>query len=276
MPELPEVETIVRELAGPLPGRRILDARVLRPDLLDLAPGEFEDTLRDRRIEAVERRGKNVVLFLSGSLVLRVNLGMTGRLLFVHGPPGPATSSHLGVKLLLGPAGALLYDDVRRFGRIHLLTLPEWRRASDRLGPEPLDPSLTPAAFRALLAPSRSPLRSWLLDQSHVAGVGNIYANEALFLARLHPARPAGTLKPDEARTLLAGLRTVLEEAIEARGTTLRDYRTASGQEGGYGRDLRVYGREGGPCIRCKSPVRRIVFGNRSAFFCPRCQPEAP
>lgn len=276
MPELPEVETIVRELAGPLPGRRILDARVLRPDLLDLPPGEFEDTLRDRIIEAVERRGKNIVLSLSGSLVLRVNLGMTGRLLFVHGPPGRATSSHLGVKLLLRPAGALLYDDVRRFGRIHLLTLPEWHLASDRLGPDPLDPSLTPRAFRTLLASSRSPLRSWLLDQSHVAGVGNIYANEALFRARLHPTRPAGTLKPDEAHALLVGLRTVLDEAIEARGTTLRDYRTASGQEGGYGRDLRVYRREGRPCVRCKSPVRRIVFGNRSAFFCPRCQPEAP
>lgn len=274
MPELPEVETIVRGLRPVLPGRRIREAQVLRNDLLRVSSGAFRAGLQDRELLEVGRRGKNVVLTLSDSLRLVVNLGMTGRLLFLSGPPGEASSAHLGIKLSLAPPGALLYDDVRRFGHLLLLSEEAWREESARLGPEPLDPALTPEDFHALLSASRSPVRSWLLDQTHLAGVGNIYANEALFRAHIHPARPGHTVTPEESRALLEGLRRVLTDAIRARGTTLRDYRTASGGTGGYGVELEVYGRDGSACPRCKAPVRRIVFGNRSAFFCPRCQPE--
>jgi formamidopyrimidine-DNA glycosylase len=137
-----------------------------------------------------------------------------------------------------------------------------------------LDPSLRAPRFHDLLLRSRSPIRSWLLDQTKIAGIGNIYATEALFRAGIHPHRPARSTDEEEASRLLGAIRRVLSEAIRARGTTLRDYRTASGDRGSFGPSLQVYGREGQPCLRCKTPVQRVVFGNRSSFFCPRCQPE--
>ncbi len=276
MPELPEVETIVRQLAPVLPGSRITRVLVHRPDLLGGAfPHLFRTSLRGREIHQVLRRGKNIVVRLSPPGFLVVNLGMTGRLLlrpsFSRGP----SVSHKGITFHLDLPGTLFYTDIRRFGLLRFRTAEEWGEESMRLGPEPLDPGFSPRAFHTLLRASRSPVRSWLLDQRHLAGVGNIYALESLFRAGVHPARPARTLDRAEAGALLRGLREVLRNAIEARGTTLRDYRTASGEEGGFGQALLVYGREGEPCSRCKTPVRRSVFGNRSAFFCPRCQPEA-
>jgi formamidopyrimidine-DNA glycosylase len=141
------------------------------------------------------------------------------------------------------------------------------------LGPEPLDLGLTPEELQGLLARSRSPIRSWLLDQTHIAGIGNIYASEALFRSGIHPRRPARSLGLSETEAFLEAMRAVLNEAIRARGTTLRDFRTASGDPGGFEPSLQAYGREGSPCPRCNTPIERIVFGNRSAFFCPHCQP---
>jgi formamidopyrimidine-DNA glycosylase len=274
MPELPEVETIVRQLAPSLPGSAIREVEVLHPGLLREDAKSFSANLRGATILEVTRRGKNIVLSLSPPQVLVVNLGMTGRILLPPRGEDPVPPGHLAVAFHLAPEGVLWYDDVRRFG--HLLRFDEaaWEKESSRLGPEPLDPTLTPAAFHRALSASRTPVRSWLLDQTRLAGVGNIYANEALYRSRVHPARRAASLSSGEARALLTSLREVLKEAIRARGTTLRDYRTANGESGGFGPRLRIYGREGEPCPRCNLPIQRVVFANRSAFLCPRCQPE--
>lgn len=276
MPELPEVETIVRELAGPVPGHRIRRVVVRRADLLRESRQSFRVGLEGREVMAVSRRGKNILLHLSGEEFLLVNLGMTGQLLFHPPDSDEDLPRHLALAFLLEAGGALLYADARRFGHLRRYSRDAWEAESRRLGPEPLGRALTPTRFHTAVQRSRSPIRSWLLDQTRVAGIGNIYANESLFNAGIHPLRQARSLTEDESKALLKGIRDVLRRAIRARGTTLRDYRTATGGEGGFGPALQVYGREGEGCPACKTPVERVVFSNRSAFFCPRCQQESP
>ncbi|MGD2120972.1 MAG: bifunctional DNA-formamidopyrimidine glycosylase/DNA-(apurinic or apyrimidinic site) lyase [Gemmatimonadota bacterium] len=283
MPELPEVETVVRQLAAAVPGHHISKVDVLHADLLAEPEESFRIALQNTRIESVTRRGKNLILSLSAPesrrcSLLVVNLGMTGQLLFFQGTPGEPygegrrAPSHPAIVFSLEPSSTLVYADVRRFGSLRIFSPHEWKIESARLGPEPLDPDLAPHHFHGSLSRSRSPIRSWLLDQKHLAGIGNIYAAEALFRAGIHPQRAARCLSRKEAERLLDSLRDVLSEAIEARGTTLRDYRTASGDLGGFGPALEAYGRDGEPCVRCNTPIQRVVFGNRSAFFCPECQ----
>ncbi len=201
-----------------------------------------------------------------------VNLGMTGALLPDPPADGPGAATHPAVVFELD-RGRLVYDDVRRFGRLEAMDRERFETWSEALGPEPLAPDFSAEDLRRILAGSRSPVRSRLLDQRRLAGVGNIYANEALWRARVHPARPCRELTADDARRLHEALRAVLREAVEAGGTTIRDYRNADGDPGSFGRRLRAYGREGEPCPRCDTPLRRIVFGNRSAYHCPSCQP---
>ncbi|MFW6201232.1 MAG: bifunctional DNA-formamidopyrimidine glycosylase/DNA-(apurinic or apyrimidinic site) lyase [Gemmatimonadota bacterium] len=274
MPELPEAETIVRDLRGRVVDRTILSTDVTHADVLapDLEPSTLADALRDRRIAAVDRRGKNVVLTVDPDRILVVNLGMTGRLVTSDAPAANGLG-HVAVRFHLDDGHALLYDDVRRFGRIELHSPASWReRQASSLGIEPLSDEFTGERLHELSSASRSPIRNWLLDQRRVAGIGNIYANEALYRAGIHPARPANTLDADDAARLRAALRAVLREAIEARGTTLRDYRDSRGEAGRFEPRLRVYGREGEPCPDCGGTIERIVIGNRSAFVCPGCQ----
>ena len=275
MPELPEVETIVRGLSSQLPGRSFRGVDVFHPDLLDESSASFQARIAESKITHVGRRGKNILLSLGDPGVLVVNLGMTGRLLFLGPGDDPVLPTHLALTFPLAPDGSLLYADSRRVGRLRILTPEAWAVESERLGPEPLGRALTPARFHGALQASRAPIRSWLLDQRRIAGIGNIYAAEALFRAGVHPFRRARTLTAPESKRLLQGIREVLREAIRAQGTTLRDYRTASGTEGEFRQALRVYGREGKPCPTCKTSVERIVFGNRSAFLCPVCQPKS-
>ncbi|MEX0979871.1 MAG: bifunctional DNA-formamidopyrimidine glycosylase/DNA-(apurinic or apyrimidinic site) lyase [Gemmatimonadota bacterium] len=269
MPELPEVETIVRGLKEPLEGKIFLSVEVLRADLLREEPADFVQELTGCRVQVVARRGKNIVMNLDRDAVLVVNLGMTGRLLV----PG-ADSAHPGVRFSLSSGSELVYDDVRRFGVLERLSRKEWAERSRTLGPDPLEPGFTARHLEDALAGSRAPVRSWLLDQRKVAGVGNIYANEALHRAGVHPARLAGSIDREEALALHGSLRTVLRSAIHRKGTTLRDYRDSSGEPGSFSAELRVYGRVGLPCRRCGAGIERVVFGNRSAFFCPSCQPS--
>lgn len=273
MPELPEAETLVRGLRPVLTGRTLVQARVHKSDILRQSPRQFRDRVRGRRIEGVERRAKNVVLRLDHG-VIAVNLGMTGWLAPLGFPDrSPPRPTHPAITFRLDE-GRLVFDDVRRFGTVEALTADEWRARSASIGPEPLEERFTPEGLHRALQGSRSPLRSWLLDQRRVAGVGNIYACEACFRARVHPARPARSLDEREARALHGAVRDVLAEAIAAGGTTIRDYRNAEGEPGTFVRRLEVYGREGDPCLHCGTPVIRSVFGNRSAFWCPSCQPE--
>jgi formamidopyrimidine-DNA glycosylase len=197
---------------------------------------------------------------------------MSGRLLHRKGDATDPPPSHPGVRFLLDDESLLIYHDPRRFGRLEAMNGDGFDAWSKTLGPEPLSPAFTPNELSIALAASSSPVRSWLLDQRKVAGVGNIYANEALFLAGVHPQTPARSIDKAAGARLHGTLRAVLREAIRARGTTLRDYRTAQGWEGGYARKLRVYGRDGEPCPTCGTTVERIVFGGRSAFLCGKCQ----
>lgn len=270
MPELPEAETIVRGLRPALDGAVIARARVLRPDILRTSPARFRTQVAGRRVQHVGRRGKNIVMELDPPGFLVINLGMTGRLLTL---PSASPSTHPAVRFTLDDGRVVVYDDVRRFGTVEILTRGEWASRSASMGPEPLDARFTGRDMFARLRASRSPIRSWLLDQRRVAGVGNIYANEALWRARVHPARPANTLTRKEGDALLRAIRSVLLSAIQHGGTTLRNYRNASGERGNNARRLGVYGRVSQPCIRCGTGIERIVFGNRSAFLCPRCQP---
>lgn len=270
MPELPEVETIVRDLAALLPGRTIQTAEVIRPDLVrgeDAAA--FAAALRGRRIQQVWRRAKNIVLDLDGGPLV-INLGMTGRLLAT--PATAADASHLGVRFRLDGADELRYHDVRRFGCLQRFSTEAWAARAARMGVEPLAEAFTPELLHALARRSRVPVKTWLMDQRRVVGVGNIYASEALFRAGLDPRRTVNTLAPAEAARLVHATRAVLTEAISFRGTTFLDYRDARGERGGFVERLRVYGRAGQPCRTCAAPIERIVQAGRSTFFCPTCQ----
>jgi formamidopyrimidine-DNA glycosylase len=274
VPELPEAETIVRGLRRAVVGRTIASARVVHAAVLRQPVATFRRKVRGRRIDAVERRGKNVLQRLDDGSVLAVNLGMTGRLLPFPSPPrGARRPTHPAVVVRFEDRGVLIFDDVRRFGTVEALSASEWARRSAKMGPEPLEPSLRPSMLHRSLAASRSPIRSWLLDQRRIAGVGNIYAAEALYVAGIHPQRPANQVSRAESDGLLRSLRTVLRAAIHHGGTTIRDYRDAEGGSGAFVRELQVYGRDGEPCRRCGATVRRVVFSNRSAFYCPVCQP---
>lgn len=273
MPELPEAETIARGLNRVLPGKVVSSVTVLREDVVDGPPHRFAEAVAGRRFGTTERRGKNVVLTFEDATRVVVNLGMTGRLVPGSGP-GPGTgSTHPAVLFQFTDGGSLTYDDVRRFGRLRHLPVSDWTRWSRRLGPEPLARSFTGARFRRILSRSRSPIRSLLLDQRRIAGVGNIYAVEACWFAGIHPRTPASSISEVSAARLHRSLRRVLRRAVEAGGTTLRNYRAPDGNEGRFRRALHAYGREGRPCSRCRTVIERIVFGGRSAFVCPRCQP---
>lgn len=276
MPELPEAETIVRGLKPVVTGACVRRTRVLRPDLLEVSPGRFARQMKGRRIRTVSRRGKNVVLELDGPSYLVVNLGMTGGLFPLLPRQRNPALTHPGVRFDLAGGGQLVYNDARRFGRLRWLDRDRWSTWTASLGPEPLSPAFTAEALADAMAGSRSPVRSVLLDQRRIAGVGNIYAIEACYRARVHPDRPAGSLGRREVEALRRAIVGVLSDAVAARGTTIRDYRDADGAGGGFAPRLLAYGREGEPCRRCGSPIERRVFANRSAFYCGRCQPESP
>lgn len=270
MPELPEVETIVRDLQRATRGTSIERVEVLRPDLIEGGtPEEFARCLEKRRLKSVARRAKNIVFDL-GRDRLVVNLGMTGRLLVTEPTDGPA--GYVGVRATLSNGKWLVYHDVRRFGRLACMPAAEWSARDAALGHEPFSAQLTPPVLHELARRSRVAVKTWLMDQRRIVGVGNIYASEALFRASIDPRRPAHSLTRPESARLLRSIREVLQEAIDFRGTTLLDYRDASGQPGGFSRRLRVYDRAGDPCTVCGKPIQRIVQGGRSTFFCAKCQ----
>jgi len=267
MPELPEVETIRAQLAPRLTGRtlarvEILDPRLTRPfDLFEVA-----EELEGDRITAVERRGKYLVLRLVSGLVLLVHLRMTGSFGF-----DPVT--HERAVLELDDGTRVVYRDVRRFGTWLVLEGAELEPyLAGKNGPEPLGARFTSGWLTAQLARRRAPLKAVLLDQRVVAGLGNIYADEALWSARLSPLRPASGLSTEEVRRLTRAVRAALRRGIERQGSTLRDYATPDGSAGSMQDEFRVYGRDGEPCRRCGTPIAKARVGGRGTWFCPRCQ----
>jgi formamidopyrimidine-DNA glycosylase len=268
MPELPEAETIARDLDPRLRRARVIGVATHHADVL---AESFGDALLGRTVASVGRRGKNVVIVFEDDGRLMVNLGMTGRLV-VSDSPRAAELRHVAVRFDLEDGRALLYDDIRRFGLLRLYEPEEWPGRDAELGLEPLADEFTGDALWQLTRRSRTPVRNFLLDQRKVAGVGNIYALEALFRAGIRPTRRAHRVTRAQAAALRNALRQVLAEAIELRGTTVSDYRDGSGEAGGFEPRLQVYGREGRPCAVCSTPIKRTVLTNRSAFYCPSCQ----
>lgn len=272
MPELPEVETIVRELRPHLTGAKVRRVVVARRDVLHGDPRPIEKLARDRTIERVARRAKRIVMTLDMDLCIVVHLGMSGRLSICD--PGEPLLPHTHLRFLFhGRKPELRFRDPRRFGGVWCLGNGDvWRgRTLGEVGVEPFD--LRPKAFTLLLTRKR-PVKSLLLDQTLIAGLGNIYCDESLFGAGIHPLRIAETLSDVEGRRLLRSIKSTLRRSIRYHGTTLLDYRRANGEFGGFRRLLRVYGRDGEPCRKCRTPLQRVVLTGRSTVFCPRCQPQ--
>ncbi len=272
MPELPEVETVVRDLRPLLVGRRLASVQVGAKALRRRWSADWEARLIGRRVREVRRRGKWIILVLDHGLYLVVHLGMTGQLTVVPADKPPAPHTHVVFDLDRGRE-QLRFRDVRRFGSATVFedqaALDEFFRDA-RLGPEPFD--LDPVYWRDILAKTARCLKAVLLDQRVVAGVGNIYADESLFEARLHPTRPGRSLNAAEAGRLRQAIAKVLNRAIHQRGSSIRNYVGGSGLKGSYQEEFRVYGRTGRPCPRCRTPIGRIRLAGRSTHFCPRCQ----
>lgn len=286
MPELPEAETIARGIHAAVAGGRVSRVEVHRREAVDpQTPGAFKAALAGRRLQTVGRRGKWIVTTLDDGAYWVTQLRMTGR--FSWTPThraGPSTrrppltaQPHLSVSLEIdrprGIGGGILrFYDVRRFARMWVLPPQDWLERLGRLGVEPLSEDFSPKVLGSLLERCRAPIRNVLLDQRRIAGIGNIYANEACFIARIDPRRAAGDLGPRDLRRLHAAIRQVLRDAVERRGTSMSDYRDVLGGEGDFQNALLVYGREGEACHRCGAEIERLTLAGRSAFYCSRCQ----
>jgi len=273
MPELPEVECIVRSLRPKLIGSVISAATVLSPiGIREPAPDTFAAQIAGRRVSALSRRAKYIVLQLDDGWHLLIHLGMTGQLLLTQSTSAEPRFTRLA--LHLDADRTLWFADMRKFGRLALTQDP--KHILQRLGPEPLDPDLNVNEFHSRLRKRRRPIKSLLLDQSFLAGIGNIYADEALFEACLDPTRKASSLTRAEAAHLLASTRSVLTRGIANHGTTIATYVDSDGAAGTNQDQLRVYGRAGHPCPRCQNAIVRIRLSGCSACFCPHCQALPP
>jgi formamidopyrimidine-DNA glycosylase len=272
VPELPEVETIRRQLAPALEGRRVVAVEVRDPRWCEPAPPEaIEDALRGRTIERVDRRGKYLIVSLEDDIHLVMHLRMTGNLLLSDDAEDPA---HLRVAFALDDGRRLLFVDVRRFGTGDVLlggdALDEYFES--RLGVEPLSPDFTAEALRALARGRKQPVKAFLLNQERIAGVGNIYADEALFRAKIHPLRPVGTLRRPQIAALRDAVVESLQAGIDARGASIDDFRNPDGAKGAFQDRFKVHLRAGEPCPRCGATIVKMRAAGRGTYVCPRCQ----
>jgi formamidopyrimidine-DNA glycosylase len=273
VPELPEVETIRRQLAPHLEGRTLLDVQILdwrwtRPQ----DPATVADGLRGQEVLRIDRAGKYLVWALSGERFLAVHLRMTGALLLDPAPDPP----HTRVRMRLDGGHRLVYIDPRRFGTGHLLLGEAARDAylAERLGVEPMTPEFTTEHLRAIARGRRAPVKAFVLDQRRIAGVGNIYADEALFRAGIHPLRAAGSLTRAQLDALRDAIEQSLRDGIEAKGATIDDFRHVDGAYGSFQDRFLVHLREGEPCVKCGTTIRKLVVGGRGTYVCEHCQPR--
>ncbi|MGA7673264.1 MAG: DNA-formamidopyrimidine glycosylase [Nitrolancea sp.] len=274
MPELPEVETVRRNLQTLVVGATIRDVELSQFTgcIAHPAPDEFVARLRGQTIAGTGRRGKNLFLLLDTGDAVAIHLRMTGDLTVVT--PDEPRGKHHHLAFLLDDGRELRFSDTRKFGRLRLLTPPEFETFKTKVGPEPLDDELTPQRFCEMLQSRGRAIKPLIMDQAFLAGVGNIYADEALYAARIHPLRAARSLSFDEASRLLHAIRIAFLDALGRGGTTIRDYRNGLGERGENQEYLQIYSlNEGDPCPRCGTPINRIVAGQRGTRFCPQCQP---
>ena len=280
MPELPEVETVRRGLLPVMEGQRIDQARVNRPDLRFALPQNMAARLTGQVVQTLRRRSKYILADLSSGETLLIHLGMSGRMLisgaqlgqFHHDHPAPQKHDH--VVLTMQSGARVTFNDPRRFGAMDLMPTARWQahKLLADLGPEPLGNAFNEAYLAQRLANRATPIKSALLDQKIVSGLGNIYVCEVLHRAGIAPTRLAGDLTERQAASLVPLIRSVLSEAIEAGGSSLRDYRQADGELGYFQHTFRVYDREGQPCTTCDTSIVRLVQAGRSSFYCPSCQ----
>lgn len=269
MPELPEVETSVRALRESLLGEIFTEARVYWSRHIDRPDSQaFQERIAGLRVESMHRRGKYMIFTLSGGETLIVHLRMTGHLAVVD--RDAPLQDHTHTILALASGKELRFRDPRKFGRVYLVRDPE--EVVGKLGPEPLDPDFTPDVLLRQLQRRSMRLKPLLLDQSFVAGVGNIYADEALYYAGLHPERPADTLNAVEIERLHSAIQKVLKMGIEREGASIDRYRKPDGSRGDMQNAVAVFRRTDEPCYECGTPIRRIVLGGRSTHYCPTCQ----
>ena len=272
MPELPEVETVRRGLESAITGKRIARVILRREGLRIPFPRDLAAVMQGRKIQGVTRRAKYLLIELSGGQTVIIHLGMSGKLLFkTKAPSRYATHDHAVIGFDDG--SALVFNDARRFG---ILTHAKTRHLAkhpyfEHLGPEPFSREFSPAYLARALASRNGPIKPALMDQTLVAGVGNIYASEALYRAGIHPGTPAKTLVR-EAKTIIRCVREILQAAIESGGSTLRDFVRSSGDAGYFQHHFSVYGRDGEPCARCKRPIQKMTQAARSTYFCASCQ----
>ena len=282
MPELPEVETVMRGLVPAMEGAVIANAQVNRPDLRWPFPERMAERLTGSRVNALRRRSKYILAELDSGETLLVHLGMSGRMTVSGDPVGqfvhdhPAAQKHDHVVLDMDNGARITFNDPRRFGAMDLLetVTADQHKLLSVLGPEPLGNDFHESYFAERLAGRNTPIKSALLDQRIVAGLGNIYVCEALFRAGIAPTRKARALSKARAHSLVPIIRDVLQEAINAGGSSLRDFRQADGELGYFQHSFAVYGREAEPCKKegCGGTIARIVQSGRSTFYCPRCQ----
>jgi formamidopyrimidine-DNA glycosylase len=275
MPELPEVETIKRTLEKKIAGLTISGVDVNLPKVIrSPSPDEFITEVTGKKIIRLRRRGKYLLIFLSGDKLLVVHLRMTGRLVYTDAKEPPPRHTHVIFRLSNG--NELRFTDMRQFGTIQLSSTKDLNKVKGLkdLGPEPLEREFSRDFLRRELKRKRTRIKPLLLDQTFVAGLGNIYVDEALYRARLHPERLACTLSPREIANLYHAIVEVLQEGIENRGTSMRDYVDGDGRAGSYQELLQVYNREGEKCRRCGSTIERIKVGGRSSYYCPACQKQ--
>ena len=272
MPELPEVETVRRGLEGPLVGRRLTQVEQRRPDLRWPFPVNFAERLTGRRIERLARRGKFILAHLDDGQVWLIHLGMSGRM-HLNGAERPR-GRHDHVAVTTEDGTVVVYEDHRRFGIMDLFpgTELEGHRLLKHLGPEPLSNRFDGPTLSARLRGKRTPIKAALLDQKVVAGLGNIYVSEALHRAGISPRRLASAVAGARAERLASAIRDVLRAAIDAGGSSLRDYVQANGELGYFQHSWRVYDRAGAACRNCGEPIRKIVQSGRATYFCGACQ----
>jgi len=272
MPELPEVETIRRTLAEHVRNIKIEEVKLIWPAAVcGWEDKAFEDLVTGRRIKTIDRRGKYLMILLDEDLTLIAHMRMTGRLNYYSGHQEPEKHTHVVFRL---ERGELHFSDVRKFGRIQAIPTPlRFSESSLRkLGPEPLEDEFTPAVLKERFGKKKVLLKAALLDQSILAGMGNIYVDESLFLAGLSPDRRVDTLSEEEISKLHHAIQNVLQAGIDAQGTSFRDYRDANGEKGSFQQSLKVYGRGGKPCQICGQTLERIRLAGRTTVYCTRCQ----
>lgn len=276
MPELPEVESLRRILARSAVGRTIVRARIGDKSLRRRVPIDFSASVAGRRITALSRRAKYLIVELDGADVLLVHLGMSGSL--THRKDGFRATEfdprHDHLEFSLDDGSQLVYNDPRRFGMVRLVARAALASTAELkgLGPEPLSREFNAAYLASKARGRKVAIKNLLMDQRIVAGIGNIYAAEILFRAGVRPTRRAGRVSRAEIQKIAAAVPVILRAAIGRSGTTFRSYRDSRGQPGRFAERLRVYGREGDPCYTCSTPIRNVVIGGRASFYCPKCQ----